>query len=60
MAGVHHGYASSYNKGAPDYETTDHFVAIVGTGTDAQRVFGIYAGHNRLRHIVELAMSSHA
>ena len=34
MAGVHHSLASGYNKAAPDYETTDHFVAIVGTGTD--------------------------
>ena len=25
-----------------------------------KRVFGIYAGHNRLRHMVELAISNHA
>ena len=36
IAGVDHTYASGYNKAAPDYETTDHFVAIVGTGTDAK------------------------
>ena len=25
-----------------------------------RRVFGIYAGHNRLRHMVELTISNHA
>ena len=34
MVDVHHTYASGYNPDAPDYGTTDHFVAIVGTGTD--------------------------
>lgn len=31
MTGVNHTYATGYNEG-----TTDHFIAIVGTGTDAK------------------------
>ena len=31
MTGVNHTYAAGYNEG-----TTDHFIAIVGTGTDAR------------------------
>jgi len=31
MTGVNHTYGAGYNEG-----TTDHFIAIVGTGTDAR------------------------